>query len=258
MNGLVTGVLVGIAGIGVFGASVVGLLGATGRLNPEGVKDVPVLNQLITEPEEADAKKGEAGVAEASAKRAQKEKAAQDREAKRVRDRKRARIANERSLFTLKPFAAPTSAAEMREIQNKIRTAWEDAKRERAALEKRSLELDLRESDLETRRQSVQKRMDEVVRKIDELRSLRQKFESDITVLEAAKQKNIKRQAEQLAMMTPAQSSKFLLELGPDKEDLAVQLLVSMDAEPASQILAAMDVKRGAQLIERATRLIKR
>ena len=255
MNGVVTGVLVGVAGIGVFGATVVGLLAATGRLTPEGVKSVPVLNQLIVEPEDADAKKGMGNAAEASAKREQKKK---KRAAERAREQKRARIAKERSLFTLKPFAAPTSEAEMREIQNKIREAWEHVKRERAALEKRSLELDLREKDLETRRLSVEKRMDDVVRKIDELRAMRKRFEGDITVLEAAKQKNIKRQAEQLAMMTPDQSSKFLLELGPDKEDLAVQLLVSMDSEPAAQILAAMDVKRGAKLIERATRLIKR
>ena len=47
-------------------------------------------------------------------------------------------------------------------------------------------------------------------------------------------------------------------ELGVEKEALAVKLLAAMDVEAASAILGAMDTKRGARLIERATRLLQR
>ncbi len=100
--------------------------------------------------------------------------------------------------------------------------------------------------------------MDDVLRRIDELKTLRASFENDITELKAAETKNVKRQATALSLMTPQKAAALLMQYLPDREDLAVKILVSMEAEPASQVLEALDPDKAARLIERATRVLRR
>lgn len=252
MNGVVQGVMIATAGMAVFGASVVGMLAVSGRLNADGVKSVPVLNQIIKEEpgdEEPGAKPGESKAEDAAFKKKQ--------DSKRKRLDPRSEDAARRKIFSLESFKAPTSAEELARLQSILTKTVEANELEAAALAKRELELELREQDLTMRRESGQKLMDEVERRIEELRTMRARFERDVTVLTASEQKNVKRQAEQLGAMEPAKAAEFLLELGLEKEALAVKLLVSMDVEQASGILAMIDANRGARLIERATRVLR-
>ncbi|HMQ21028.1 MAG TPA: hypothetical protein PKE00_00970 [Planctomycetota bacterium] len=270
MNGVVQGILIASAGIGVFAASVVGMLAVSGRLNPEGVRDVPVLNQIIKEepaPEDGSVAgaKGEASEAAAtsgagSARDASfgaqddpnKPKVAQGGLDPRGMDAAR------RKMFDFESFQAPTTAEELERLQLRLSQTVKANELRSAALEKEALELEIREQDLAQRRESIQKLMDEVERRVETLRTMREQFERDVSVLTQEEARNIKRQAEQLGAMESAKAAEFLLELGDQKEDLAVKLLVSMDVEQASGILAMIDAKRGAKIIERATRVLRK
>jgi hypothetical protein len=248
MNSVVAGVVMGTAAVGLFSASVVGLLAISGRLNSEGVSSVPVLNKIVSD--DSKAKKtspadNKGVVRDATARRPQDRQSREDR-------------VRRKQLFTLESFAPPTTVEEIRHFHAAAKKERELLSLERAALKKREFELILREKDLQERQRSVQTLMDKVTRAIDELESRRSRFEGDITTLKAAEAKNLKRQASQLAAMEPAKAADYLLELGPDKEPLAVKLLVVMDVEAASAILGTMDTKRGARLIEQATRVLQK
>lgn len=256
MNGVVQGVLIASAGLAVFGGSVVAMLALSGRLNSDGVKDVPILNQIIKEePEEGDESKKAKPEVKPEAKDASFQKS-KDAKKRRELDPRSQDVAS-RKLFSFEGFQAPTSAKELRRLQGRLEKTVRENELQSAALEKRGIELDLREQDLSTRRESIQKLMAEVERRIDELKNLRRRFETDVTILTAAEKKNLKRQAEQLGAMEPDKAAEFVLELSLEKEALAVKLLVSMDVEQASAILSKIDAKRGARFIERATRVLR-
>ncbi|MCA8969065.1 MAG: hypothetical protein KDC95_04755 [Planctomycetes bacterium] len=272
MSGVVQGILIATAGLVVFAASVLGMLAVSGRLNAEGVKDVPVLNQILKEEEptgkEANgagqkvggtAGKGDGVATEAGFRKPQDgtSKADADGQGKTRLD-PRGMNAARRKMFEFESFGAPTSAKELERLQQKLSETVRTNELQTAALSKSQLELEIREQDLNYRRESIQKLMDEVERRIETLRSMREQFERDVTVLTREEARNVKRQAEQLGAMEPPKAAELLLELGLDKEDLAVKLLVSMDVEQASGILAMVDAKRGARLIERATRVLRR
>ncbi|MCB9880463.1 MAG: hypothetical protein H6832_18805 [Planctomycetes bacterium] len=273
MSGVVQGILIATAGIVVFAVSVLGMLAASGRLNADGVKGVPVLNQILKEeepPTGGDTKRGgektrgtagkgkgvatEAGFRKPQDATAQGDAGGQDK----ARLDPRGMDAVRRKMFEFESFGAPTSAKELERLQQKLSETVHTNELQTAALSKSQLELEIREKDLTYRRESIQKLMDEVERRIETLRSMREQFERDVTVLTREEARNVKRQAEQLGAMEPPKAAELLLELGLDKEDLAVKLLVSMDVEQASGILAMVDAKRGARLIERATRVLRR
>lgn len=263
MNGIVKGVLIGSVGVGIFAASVVGMMAATGRLNPEGAKNVPILNKIYKEeePEPADgtAKTGEGSAGDASfrqdGKAAKKEDAAKADKKPLIDEQERE--LNKRKLFKFDGFEANVAAEEIRRLQRKLAETLKKNELRKAALDKREMDLQLREQDLTSRRESVMRLMTKIDARLEELRALRVQFEKDVTVLKESEKKNIKRQAEQLGAMDPKKASEFILELGAEKEDLAVKLLVSMEVEAASQILSLLDAQRGAKLIERATRVLQ-
>ncbi len=263
MKGFGTGVMMATATIGVFGASVVGLLAVAGRLNPEGVKEVPVLNRILALPEEGE---GDIAAEEASGKKekdsGKEEKKDQERKPGPSPKTEQSLIGADRirrkKIFTLRSFAPPTTREEILEFHRAAKDLKERLEGERAALKKKEYELSLREADLEERRKSVRKAMEDVLRRIDELKALRSSFENDITVLKTEEMKNVKKQATALSLMAPEKASSLLLRYLPDREDLAVKILVSMEAEPAAQVLESMDPDKGARLIERATRVLRK
>jgi flagellar motility protein MotE (MotC chaperone) len=268
MKGLVAGMGLATAGVAVFGASVVGLLGVAGRLNPEGVRSVPVLNHFLKEPEAPTS--DEFGPIEASAKKEN----AKEKEKEQGKKKRKSPIKNvqavsadrirKKRLFTLESFVPQTTRDEILEFYRSAEELKDQLIAKKASIKTKEFELQLRESDIEDRRGSIRKEMDNVLRKmeevdrrIDDLKTLKARFEADITILKKSETKNIKRQAVSLALMKPQKASEVLLEFLPDKEALAVKILVSMDPEAAAKILEIMDAQRGAQLIQRAIKLIR-
>ena len=248
MKALLSGILVGTTAVGVFSGSVVGLLAFSGRLNPAGVRNVPLLNRFLQD----DGTDGATtNVREATSQKPRDQ--GQGESPTRSSDRVKAT-----SLFTLESFAPPTTREEIQDLYARTKKGYAELELEAAAQRKRELELTLRESDLEQRRRGIDALMERVTRAMADLEAERLRFASDVTIIKQAEDGNIKRQAAALAAMDPSKASEFLLALGPDKEPLAVKLLVSMETEGAAAILAAMDTQRGARLIDRATRLIKR
>jgi len=236
-------------------------------MNKKGVRDVPVLENLFEE--ESGETSGDVGVSNASMQKggAKKEEAPantgtptpprQTKRTKKGRAVSADRIKS-KSLFRLESFDPPTSKEELQEWYLKIRDGVKKLERDQAALKKREYELRLREADLEERRKSIDTLKGKIELALEDLKMRRAQFESDITILKEAEKKNIKRQAETLAGMEAKAASDLLLEIAVQKENLAVKLLVSMESELASKIIAEMDRAKGARLIERATRLIQR
>ncbi len=253
MNSVIAGMAAAAAGLTVFGGSVIGMLALSGRLNPDGVRNVPVLNRMIPESDPDMAKSTIAADATAASSGGVTE-ATMKQEPKSAIQKNRIK---RKSLFTLQSIAAPTTKQEIDGFYDKAKRRLAAVERERASLEKRQFELKLREQDLEQRHKTLREFMDSVERKVEELRALRTKFEADITMLRAAEVKNVQRQATQLGAMEPETAARYLTELGPDQEDLAIKLLVSMEVEQAAEILAAIDPKRGARLVSRATKLLR-
>ncbi|HHI79564.1 MAG TPA: hypothetical protein ENK02_06255 [Planctomycetes bacterium] len=266
MKGVIAGMGLATAGVAVFGASVVGLLGVAGRLNPEGVRSVPVLNQFLKEPEPPES--DEFGPIDASAvkeKPKKKEpKQEQEKPAKKDVHIVSADRVRKKRLFTLKSFVPQTTREEILEFYRSAEELKDQLLAKKASIKTREFELQLQESDIEDRRASIRKEMDNVLRKMEEvdrkiqdLKTLKTRFQADITILKKSELKNLKRQAVSLALMKPQKASEVLLEFLPDKEDLAVKILVTMDPEAAAKILEIMDTQRGAQLIQKAIKLIR-
>ncbi len=267
MKGVVAGMGLATAGVAVFGASVVGLLGVAGRLNPEGVKSVPVLNQFLKPPEPPTS--DEFGPIDASAKKESSTKEKKAQEKKPPSPKKNVHVVSadrlrKKHLFTLESFVPQTTRDEILEFYRSAEELKDQLIAKKASIKTREFELQLQESDIEDRRGSIRKEMDNVLRKmeevdrrIDDLKTLKARFEADITILKKSETKNLKRQAVSLALMKPQKASEVLLEFLPDKEALAVKILVSMDPEAAAKILEIMDAQRGAQLIQRAIKLIR-
>ncbi|GEM_PF-2492250 len=270
MKGVVAGMGLATAGVAVFGASVVGLLGVAGRLNPEGVKSVPVLNQFLKPPEPPTS--DEFGPIDASATKeneAKKEEAKEQKQEKKKLPKRDVHVVSadrtrKKRLFSLESFIPQTTREEILEFYRSAEELKDQLIAKKASIKTKEFELQLRESDIEDRRGSIRKEMDNVLRKMEEverrisdLKALKARFEADITILKKSENKNLKRQAVSLALMKPQKASEVLLEFLPDKEALAVKILVSMDPEAAAKILEIMDAQRGAQLIQRAIKLIR-
>lgn len=268
MKDLLTGMGLAAAGLTVFGGSVVGLLAIQGRLQSGDVNDVPILNQIVEEPA-APGTAGDVGTANASLQMPAQEPGGTvtrgGEEPERAPGSRAVPIAartgemtNPEKLFTLQGFEAPTDRDELARFYDETKRMRERLEREYAVMEQRRFEMQLREQDLEERRRSVDSLMAKVETGIQDIDAKKQQFEQDVTVFKESEKKRIKSEAGKLDLMQPQAASDYLLQLCPEKEELAVKLFVSMDPEAASKVLELMDRVRGARLIEKATRVIDR
>ena len=255
MKDFLTGVGLATAGLAVFSGSVVGILALQGRLDGAG---------LGTDSESSSSEpRSDVNAAEASFQTKEEEQAALEKKVQRAREERAA--SGEFSaeggggggkLFEL-PFEPQMSVEEINRIANSVGTKQSDVDNERAALRQRRYEQQLREEDLRVRAKSVEKLMEDVKKAQAKLEGRILQFEEEITKLKAAEKRNIKKQAENLQAQDPQVAADTLLKYVPEREDLAVKLLVSMESESAAKVLEQMDRAQAAHLIERATRVIE-
>ncbi|MFQ5505151.1 MAG: hypothetical protein ACE5F1_10185, partial [Planctomycetota bacterium] len=177
MNNVVSGVLLGLLGTGLFAGSVVGLLAISGRLNSEGVKKVPVLDRFFTD----DVSTRNASAGKGSQEGGGEQKDEQATGGKQGGSFKHADRISRRKLFTLEGIVPETTRQEIQDLYSSIKEAKVRFQLRKAALEKREYELRLREDDLEQRRKSVEELMNAVTRAKEELLALRRQFDIDIT-----------------------------------------------------------------------------
>ncbi|PIE24710.1 MAG: hypothetical protein CSA62_02440 [Planctomycetota bacterium] len=255
MKDFLTGVGLATAGLAVFSGSVVGILALQGRLDSArlGFKPEAKSEAKAGDVNAVDASfqaEGEEGPAKAGALEPERGSRAAKPESG------LAETGKGKSLFEL-PFKAPMTKEEIVRIAFATQKQQRLVAQERAALRQRRYEQQLREEDLLTRSKSVEKMMREVEKAKADLAARYLRFQKEITRLDLAEKRNIKKQAENLQAQDPLVAADTLLKYIPEREDLAVKLLVSMESESAAKVLAKMDREQAAHLIERATRVIE-
>jgi flagellar motility protein MotE (MotC chaperone) len=246
------GGLVAILAALLFALSLLGLLGWQGRLNWEGTRDVPLLNDLFAPPVTAD---GPAGLSMAPGPTSG------------TRERRPALsggpgpdggpLSASRPLFSYPQLPGGVSAEELTAAWLRLDERHRQQQAEAVASEQRAQQLALLAADLEERRQSVRAEMAATEAKSAKLEAKVQAFSERTTRLAGQEVANLQRQAESLQAMDAAAAAGVLLELIPSAEAEAVKLLSTMDADAAAAVLSAMDPKSAARLMERGLRLIR-
>lgn len=261
MKNLASGALIAVGGISLFAVSVAGFLKISGRLNKQGVGNMPLVKEYIEDEPLEELSGPGISATDASIKQGVAKESPQGNKIDRAKAVAADRLIRQRKKIfrLLEPFDPPEgSALEIPELYQKIKEGYRQLDRARRAHEKKKYDLELLETDLEERRKTIQELMDAVDNARQELESRFTLFHKEIIEVKQQELKNLKLMAGQLAGMDAKKAAEILIRYSGDKEDLAVKLLTTMDSEAASEILGELDPDQGARIIEKATRILKK
>lgn len=257
MKGMLKGVVFGVVSLLLFGVSILGFLKLSGRLDAQGMRDLPVVGHYFATDEEllpgmADPidDREDVGLAEASASRSGPDQG-KDQDPERV---------NRREIFNFKSFEAlepPTSREEITEFYRLAKEGKQRLDQREAQLERRRYEIELLEADLEERRISLEKMMNTVRAERDKVQAAYDEYKASWLTMKKTELPRMKRTSAIIANMEPKTAAEHLLEMLPGDMDKAVKFLTLMEPEAASEILTQMDPDKGAKLILRSTQILQ-
>lgn len=258
MKGILKGIVIGAISLILFGVSILGFLKLSGRLDENGMRDLPLVGHYFSTEDSIDAsgvdsesgRAGDVGLAEAAAT-----KGGADQERT-----KNPEQVNRRAIFNFKSFEAlepPTSREEITEFYRLAKEGKQRLDQREAQLERRRYEIELLESDLEERRISLEKMMNSVRAERDKVQASYDEYKASWLQMKKTELPRMKRTSAIIANMEPKTAAEHLLEMLPGDMDKAVKFLTLMEPESASEILTQMDPDKGAQLILRSTQILQ-
>lgn len=232
---------------GLFVVALLGALAVQGRLDHDGTRGIPVLEQLFAEPEhdaeqplgaaDPDAGPGEELPQDPKPAVQETTPAAQNQGAP-------PDVHEVQGLFEFPRLDSGMTAADLERILRVAREAEERARLERAGVEAAEAELFARQRDLEDREASIAMQMLRVDQERARLEERIAEFERQVLLVEQDELRGLREYARTLASFEPSRAAAIVLqewELDEGRKRI-VKVLAVMDPVDADVVLAEIDV----------------